>query len=167
MIKKYFTQPEILSLLTSNFYSILYSNSEIWHLPTLKPELNQMILAASANALKTSQRHPDRMESFINIHKSCKRALPHQIIEYKHAILLHKLYNEHQPVTDWVELNTNQILISRQTHFKITRSNTFKIGNNKLTTRLCILNNKITLQDLNMSLDSFKVIYKKSLLQIV
>ena len=167
MIKKYFTQSETLMLLTANFYSILYYNSEIWHLPTLKPELNQMLLAASANALKTSQRHPDRMESFINIHKSCKRALPRQMIEYKHAILLHTLYNEQRPVTDWIELNTNQILTSRQTHFKIARSNAFKIGNNKLTTRLCILNNKVILQDLNMSLDSFKVKYKKTLLEVV
>ena len=54
MIKKYFTQSEILTLLTANFYSILYYNSEIWQLPTLKPELNQMLLSASANALKTS-----------------------------------------------------------------------------------------------------------------
>ena len=127
---------------------------------------SQSVLNNTANVLKTSQRHPDRMESYINIHKSCKRALPKQIIEYKHAILLHKLYNEKQPVTDWIKLNTNQILTSRQTYFKIARSNNFKIGNNKLTTRLCILNNKIILQDLNMSLDSFKVKFKKSLLQV-
>ena len=74
--QKKFTQPEILALLTSNFYSILYYNSKIWHLPKLKPELNQHLLATSAKALKTSQRHPDQMESFVNIHKSCKRALP-------------------------------------------------------------------------------------------
>ena len=37
LIKKYFKKDEILNLLTSNFYSILYYNSEIWHLPTLSP----------------------------------------------------------------------------------------------------------------------------------
>ena len=117
MIKKFFTHEEILVLLTSNFYSILFYNSEIWHLPKLKPELNQLLLAASAKALKVSQKHPDRMESFVDVHKQCKRALPQQMIEYKHAILLHKLYNEHQPVTDWIELNIDQILTSRQTFF--------------------------------------------------
>ena len=150
--------------LVSKLCSILYYNSEIWHLPTLKPELNQLLLAASAKALKVSQRHPDRMESFVNVHKQCKRALPPRMIEYKHAILLHKLYNEHQPVSDWIELNMDQILTSRQTHFKINKTNTYKIGNNKLTSRLSILNDKILLQDLNLSLDSFKVKYKKSLL---
>ena len=165
MIKKYFTQEEILVLITSNFYSILFYNSEIWHLPKLKPELKQLLLSASAKALKVSQKHPDRMESFVDVHKHCKRALPEQMIEYKHAILLHKLYNEHQPVTDWIELNTYQISTSRQTHFKISRTNVFKIGNNKLTSRLSILNEKILLQDLNLSLDAFKVKYKKLLLK--
>ena len=117
MIRKFFSQSENITLLTSNYYSILYYNSEVWHLPNLKPEL----LSSSANALKISQRHPDRMESFVNIHKNCKRALPSQIIEYKHAILLHKLYNEQMPVSDWVELNFNQVLTSRQTHFKVTK----------------------------------------------
>ena len=164
MIKNFFSQSEIITLLTSNFYSILYYNSEVWHLPNLKPELNQMLLSSSANALKISQRHPDRMESFTNVHKNCKRALPIQIIEYKHAILLHKLYNDQIPVSDWVELNFNQILTSRQTLFKVTKNNNFKVGNNKLTSRISILNGKIPLNDLNLSLNAFKVKYKKIML---
>ena len=164
MIKIFFSQSEIITLLTSNFYSILYYNSEVWHLPNLKPELNQMLLSSSANALKISQRHPDRMESFTNVHKNCKRALPIQIIEYKHAILLHKLYNDQIPVSDWVELNFNQILTSRQTLFKVTKNNNFKVGNNKLTSRISILNGKIPLKDLNLSLNAFKVKYKKIML---
>jgi hypothetical protein len=35
LIKKYFRKAELRTLLTSNFYSILYYNSEIWHIPTL------------------------------------------------------------------------------------------------------------------------------------
>ena len=76
-----------------------------------------MLLLASAKALITSQKHPDPMESFINTHTSYKRAPPSELIVYKHLILLHKIYNEKLPVTDWVELNFNQILTSRQTHF--------------------------------------------------
>ena len=164
MIRKYFSQSELLTLLTSNFYSILYYNSEIWHIPNLKPDLKQMLLSASANALKISQKHPDRMESFVNIHQNCKRALPNQMIEYKHLILLHKLYNEKSPVTDWLELNFNQVLTSRQTHFKVIKTNKFKVGQNKLSSRLFILNGKIPLQDLNLTLNALKVKYKKILL---
>ena len=104
MIQKYFTKDEILQLLTSNFYSILYYNSEVWHIPNLKPQLKQLLLSASANALKLSQRSPDMYESYIDVHKSCNRATPNQIITYKHA-LLHKLYDVNFPQGDWLDLN--------------------------------------------------------------
>ena len=32
MIKRFFSTQELLQLITANFYSILYYNSEIWHL---------------------------------------------------------------------------------------------------------------------------------------
>ena len=111
-----------------------------------KPELKQMLLAASSKALKTSQVHLDAMESYINIHKSCN--------------LTPQLYNDQLPEADWIELLFNQILTSRQSHFKISKSNVSKIGNNKLATRLSILNGKIPLKDLNMTINSFKLKYK-------
>ena len=160
LIRKYFTQDEILKLLTSNFYSILFYNSEVWHIPTLKPELKQIILSTSARALKLSQRRPNYYESFIDIHKNCKRANPHQFILYKHSILLHKMYNSYCPQMDWIELNFTQTTTSRQTHFNTIKSNHFNVGNNLLASRLSILNHKIPLIDLNMSLASFKVKYK-------
>ena len=165
LIRRYFSKNEILQLLTSNFYSILFYNSEVWHIPHLKPPLKQLLLSASANALKLSQRSPNRYESFIDIHKSCDRATPNQMMNYKHAILLHKLYNNNQPSADWVDLNIQQILTSRQTEFNILKSNNFLVGNNLLATRLAILNNKICLADLNLSLDSYKVKYKKKFLK--
>ena len=39
LIRRYFNTKELLNLITSNYYSILYYNSEIWHLPNLKPQL--------------------------------------------------------------------------------------------------------------------------------
>ena len=164
LIRKYFNKNEILTLLTSNFYSILFYNSEVWHIPNLKPTLKQMLLSASANALKLSQNRPDVYESFINIHKSCNRAQPEQLITYKHAILLHKLYNNQQPQADWIDINVYQIFNPRRKHFKIMKNNTYLIGNNLLATRLSVLNDKVSLEDLNLSLDSFKVKYKKTLL---
>ena len=51
LIKKFFNTLEILQLLTSNFYSIFYYNSEIWHILSLKPEIKQQqLLSASAQA---------------------------------------------------------------------------------------------------------------------
>ena len=83
---------------------------------------------------------------------------------YKHAIMLHKLYNENYPEMNWLALNFQQTTTQRQTNFKILRNNSYKIGNNILTNRLHVLNNKIELNDLNKSLSSFKVLYKSKLL---
>jgi hypothetical protein len=164
IIKKYFSKIEITTLLTSNYFSILYYNSEIWHLPTLSPDLKQMLLSASANALKLTQNNPNYMQSFVDIHKSCKRALPEQMILYKHAILLYKLYNENLPETDWLALNFQQTTTTRQAVFFILKNNNFKIGNNILTNRLNILNNKIPLNLLNRSFNTYKIECKKLLL---
>ena len=90
--------------------------------------------------------------------KSCERALPNQLLEYKHAIVKYNAYNNQIPKDDWVDLNFNQILTSRQTTWK---SNSYKVGNDKLISRLATLNGKITLSDLNLSLNNFKCKYKK------
>ena len=134
----------------------------MWQIPNLKLELKQMILSTSARALKLSQRNPNFYESYINIHTACNRALPNQFILYKHSILLYKMYNSYCPEMDWVELNFNQTTTSHQTLFNVIKSNNFQVGNNLLVTRLYIyiLNNKIPLDDHNMSFSSFKVKYK-------
>ena len=74
LIRKFFTKEEILQLATANFYSILFYNSKVWHIPNLKPELKLILLLASANTLKISQNNPNNYESFIDVHKSCNRA---------------------------------------------------------------------------------------------
>ena len=131
--RKYFNRQEIIALLSSNFYSVLFYNSEVWHIPTLKPKLKQLLLPASAKALKISQRTPDNFESLIDVHKSCKRALPNQFIKYKHSILLHKIYNSFCPQSDWIELNFDQTLTFMQTKFNIVKSSIYLVENNLLT----------------------------------
>ena len=81
------------------------------------------------------------------------------MILYKHAILLHKLYNTHQPQSDLIELNFNQILTYDQIHFRIIKNNKYNVGNNLLSMRLAVLNGKVLLEDRNLSLESFKVKY--------
>ena len=52
LIRRFFNTKELLQLVTSNFYSIFYYNSEIWHLNSLKHNLKNKLLSASAKALK-------------------------------------------------------------------------------------------------------------------
>ena len=127
----------------------------------LKHDLKQHLLSASAKALKISLINPDPFESCINVHKFCNKALPIKVLEYKHTILLHKIYNIHIPQMDWIELTFNQSLTSRETFFNTIKTNCTKIGNNIITTRLSVINKKIKLEDLNLSINAFKVKYRQ------
>ena len=86
------------------------------------------------------------------------------MIVYKHAILAHKLYNQSGPGSDWIGLKFNQILTSRQKIFQITKTHKYKVGNNLLSSRLSVVNNKIELDNFNLSLESFKIKYKNQML---
>ena len=121
LIKTFFSKQEILQLITSNVYSILYYNSEIWHLPSLKHNLKQKLLGVSAKAIKVSMYYPDPMISFIKIHEMNKRAPPETMLLYKLSIQLFKLYNQNEHSLEWVSLNLNQILTSRQSKFQILK----------------------------------------------
>ena len=73
----------------------------MWHLRTLKPEIKQQLLSASANALKLAQCHLDPMESFVNIHKNLNRATPKKLLLFKHAVLLHKIFINKTPTLEF------------------------------------------------------------------
>ena len=157
IIKKYFNQKELLTLITSNFYSILFYNSEIWYIPSLNPYLKNQIKSASANALKICTPTYHRYMSYETIHKINNRALPEQIMLYKHALLLFKLYQFHIPTLEWIELQHSQILTTRQSQFEVCSPTLYTVGKNTLTHRLSAINRKIDLSWLNLSIDSFKV----------
>ena len=89
-----------------------------------------ILLPATSNALKLSQKTTNFYESFIDIRKSCKRATPNQMITYKQTIL--KLYNNNLPQADWIEPYTQQIFTSHHTTFKIIKINNYLVGNNNL-----------------------------------
>ena len=161
MIKGFFSKKELLELITANYYSILYYNSDIWHIPSLKPALKQLLLSASAKAIKVCMYKPSPMISFIDLHKLNKRATPNQLLNYKHALLLYNVYNENQPSAEWLALNFNQIITSRQTSFQIFKLNNYKVGVNIPSNRIAVINKIIPLDWLALSKESYKVKCKK------
>ena len=52
LIRTYFNSEELKMLITSNYYSILYYNCEIWLIPTLSVALKQLLLSASSSAIR-------------------------------------------------------------------------------------------------------------------
>ena len=88
LIKFYFNPTELQQLITSNVYSIMYYNSEIWNIPTLQYAQKQLLLSTSANALKVcTPSYHDRM-SYSELHSINSRATPEQMCLYKHSLLL-------------------------------------------------------------------------------
>ena len=156
LIKRYLLPTEVRTLLISNYYSILYYNSEIWLSPNLCHESKQQLMSASANALRSCIPLPNPFVSFEAIHRHFKFSTPSQIGLFKISIQLHKIFNSHEQTADWL-LFTNQIISSgRQQQFDILRLNNYKIGLNILANKLYYLKSQINLDLLNLSLPAFK-----------
>ena len=156
ILKRYFNPVEMKTLLTSNYFSSLYYNSEIWLTTIIKPELKQSLISASANALRSCVPLQNRFISFEAIHKQCNQFTPSQIAYFKLSILLFKLFNGQYHNKNWIDLATPIIITRWQTKFKTYKSNNYKIGMNILINRFYCLNNLICLNDLDLSLPLFK-----------
>ena len=80
LIRKYFNKTELSTLLTSNYYSILYYNCDVWLIPSLKPQLKQLLLSASAKALNICTPNYNNVMSYDQIHAMNNRATPKQMM---------------------------------------------------------------------------------------
>ena len=160
IIRKYFNTKELLQILTSNYYSILYYNSEVWMLKNLNSYLKRSLLSASANALKMALHYPKRNINYKELHRITKRATPEMLSMYKLALLLFKVYNDCWPLDEWIQLNENQYFTSRQTFFKTNTNNRLICGINALNNRLHHLNGLIKLDHLNLNYDKYKIVCK-------
>ena len=165
IISKYFNSDELKTLLTSNFYSTLYYNSEIWHLPNLKPYLKNLLMSASAKALKICTPTYNLAMSYHTIHAINNRATPDQFCTYKHALLLYNLYNKQLPPLEWIAINFNQNTNSRNKTFQVYNNSNYKIGrDNKISNRLISINSKIPLEWLNNEWNHYKMLCKNQFL---
>ena len=157
MFQRFFTKNELNGLLTSNFYSILYYNSDIWLILLLSPQLKQQLLSASFSELKKSSRNYDNMMSFDQLHISNKRATPLQYMAYKHSLLLHKIFNNSMCTKDWLSLNFQQTFNVRNNFVNLVDTLRLKVGKNIAINRLKIVNGKIPYYWLNLTWNTFKV----------
>ena len=144
-------------LLTSNFYSILYFNCDVWLIPSLKPQLKQQILSASSKALMLSTPNYHNLMSYEQIHAINKRSTPKQILMYKHSILLYKVWNDSLYSKDWIALHFQQNFNERCSTVKLFDTSNCKVGRNFSVNRLKIINGLIEFDWLNLSINTFKI----------
>ena len=164
LIKQYFKKDELKQLLTSNFYSVLYYNCEIWLTPMLDPRSKKQLLAASAMALKLCEPQYDNMIGYERLHGMQNRATPMKMMKYRLAIQLYKIYNSKYESQDWLDLNFQQNFNDRYQHVHITDDSSIRIGRNCIMNRLSCINGRIEYSWLNKSIDTFKVHCKSTFL---
>ena len=97
-----------MTLVTSNYYSILFYNSGIWLILCLSRHSKQSVMSVSAAVLKICCNEYHNLMSFECLHKITGRPLQSAICTYNHALLLHKTYNDLNFTTDWLDINFNQ-----------------------------------------------------------
>ena len=101
LIRKFFTTKELIQIATATVFSILYYNSESWHMQSLKQSIKQKIMSSSAGVLKACMKFNLRMISFERIHTMNNIATPKQILLYKNSLALFRLYYLNVPTLEW------------------------------------------------------------------
>jgi hypothetical protein len=115
LTRNYFTSAELIQLLTCNYNSVLCYNSEIWLMKSLHNSLKHSLLTASA--CKVALHYSRYILSYQDLHILTNRATPLMITECKLTLQLFKNFNNSLPQPEWIQLNLNQQINTRQTHF--------------------------------------------------
>ena len=122
IIKNHFEPNKMLTLFTSNFYSIHYYNSEIWHILNLNLYLKNLLLSKFSNALKIFTP----VYVIFEITWDQQQSNPWNFFPLQAPFLLHWIYNFKTPSQNGFRLISSKILIQerkplRHTTIWITR----------------------------------------------
>ncbi len=126
-LRKYFTDEEMVRLITANVYSVLYYESLVWLLPNLKERLYQKLFSHLGQLLKIV----DKNESFLALHKKFCRSTPKFFALYQTAVNLYQMVND-ENVEFTNSLQTVQLTDRRNIWMSFVRNNKFKVGLNLL-----------------------------------
>ena len=166
MIKKFFTPDETRNLITAVFFSKLYYGAEVWHFNGLHSSLHKKLKYASANALKVCTPGVTAYSTHSEIHRMANRATPKQMCQFRHAVLMYKLFNNVMCEDEFLQLNFQYYENARNTKMTFVRIQRFDVGKNILLNRFYDLNNLIDKQWLSLSLETFKIKCKALFLQM-
>ena len=100
--------------------------------------------------------------SFVNIHITCKKSTPEQIMGYQSALQLHKVFSSIfiECTSEHVRILSNVVCSTGQIKFEIIRDNRVKIGMNTGSNKFYQLNKQISLDSINLSYVHFKKLMK-------
>ena len=151
LIWKYFSKTELKQLITSNFYSILFYNCEIWLQPGLNTILKRQLLSASDKALRLCDNKTNIEISFEQLHLIHKIANPQKMMTYRLALQLFKIHNSTDQNDDWLDYKFQKNFNYRMNKVQITDISNLRIGRNCMMNRMTCLNGKIDYDWLSLS----------------
>jgi len=155
-LRCYFTEIEMIKLITSNVYSKLYYASMVWLLPNLKENLFKKLFSHSGQVLKIV----DKNLSYVNLHKKFNRSTPKIFSIYQTSLnLFHAVKTSPEEVQS-VTLNDR-----RNTRLSFVKANNYKVGLNLVKNRLHSVTNVIDKKWIDLSLESYKLECKKRVIQ--
>ena len=125
-----------------------------------------MIKFASANALRIISNEITIYHTHTEIHQMTKRALPDQMVKYKHALMMYKLFRQCMPENEFIHLNFQANLNQRQQYHTFIKTQNYNVGNNILLNRMYSLNNTIPKSMTDDSYLTFKLKCKEMFLKI-
>ena len=91
------------------------------------------------------------------IHKMAERAMPAKMSQYRHAILLFKLFRNIICENEYIHMNFQLYDNERQTKLKFIKNQNYDVGKNILLNRFCDLNDLIDKKWMNLSLETYKI----------
>ena len=100
------------------------------------------------------------------IHQMTKRALPDQMVKYKHALMMYKLFRQCMPENEFIHLNFQANLNQRLQYHTFIKTQNYNVGNNILLNRMYSLNNTIPKSMTDDSYLTFKLKCKEMFLKI-
>ena len=125
-----------------------------------------MIKFASENALRIITCEITIYNTHTEIHQMTKRALPDQMIHYKHALMMYKLLRQCIPDNEFMHMNFEANSNQRLQHHTFTKIQNYNVGKNILLNRMCCLNNTILKTMTDGSYISYKLKCKEMFLKI-
>ena len=86
-----------------------------------------------------------------------ERALPNKMCQYRHAILMYKLFRNIINDDEFVQMNFQLSGNERSMKIRFIKCQNYEVGKNILLNRFCDLNDLIDKSWIDLSLESFKI----------
>jgi len=167
ILKKYFTLSELITLVTSLFYSKMYYASEVWLSTNLTIQSQKLLMSMSSKILKTISGIKCNQEdgiSYVDLHRKLNRATPLMMSSYIQLTCLHRILTTSTPNNVFLDLIAHHYDATR--HYKPTfiKDNRSRAGMNVFRNRIQKATNQIQEDMTLLTFNQLKVLAKREFL---